>query len=222
MRPNSSSSPFCLLVEGQDDRHVIEKFWEKAYKEKPSFNIVDRDGISNLIEAIPAEIKEPDRQVLGIVVDANNHLDEYWEKITHKIKEGIKDLGVEQIQVPDRPTPTGTIIDCKEISIGVWLMPNNKSSGELENFIIEMLPKGDLIWPFAKRYIENIPKENRKFNNSKIEKAQFFAWLATRKKPGRMGAAIGADDLTLNNKLGKNFLKWLSDLFRSHLKNKVL
>ena len=89
-------------------------------------------------------------------------------------------------------------------------MPNNKSSGELENFIIEMLPKGDFIWPFAKKYIENIPKKNREFDNSKIKKAQFFAWLATRKKPGRMGAAIGADDLTLNNKLSKDFLKWLS------------
>ena len=217
MKP-SSSSPFCLLVEGQDDRHVIQHLWEKAHKEKLSFNISDKDGISNLIEAIPGEIKEPSREILGIVLDANNHLDEYWKEITHKIKEGIEDLGVKQIQVPDHPIPTGTIINCKEISIGVWLMPNNKSSGEIENFVIEMLPKSDPVWPSAKKYIEDIPEESRKFDNNKIKKAQLFAWLATRKKPGRMGAAISAGDLTLDNKLSKSFLKWLSDLFNEKLK----
>ena len=179
---------------------------------------MNKDGISNLIAAIPGEIKEPSRKILGIVADANNHLDEYWKKITHKIKEGIKDLGVEQIQVPDHPIPTGTIINCEEISIGIWLMPNNKTAGEIENFVIEMLPKSDPVWPSAKKYIEDIPEESRKFDSNKMKKAQLFAWLATRKKPGRMGAAISAEDLTLDNKLSKSFLKWLSDLFNEKLK----
>ena len=37
-----------------------------------------------------------------------------------------------------------------------------------------------------------------------------------------MGAAIGVGDLTLDNQLSKDFLKWLSDLFRTGLKNKNL
>ena len=212
---SSSSSPFCLLVEGQDDQHVIQNIWEKEYKEKVPFDVQDKEGINNLIKAIPAEIKVSNREILGIVVDANGNLDKCWKKITCKIKEGVKDLGVEEeIPVPDCPIPTGTIIDCKEISIGIWLMPNNKECGELENFIMKMLPKNDLIWPSAKEYIQNIPKEDRKFDETKIEKAQIFAWLATRKKPGRMGAAISVGDLTLDNELSKDFLKWLSDLFK--------
>ena len=37
--------------------------------------------------------------------------------------------------------------------------------------------------------------------------------LQQEKKPGRMGAAINAGDLTLENELSQSFLKWLSDLF---------
>ena len=203
---SSSSSPFCLLVEGQDDRHIIQHIWKKEYKEKVPFDVQDKEGINNLIKAIPAEIKVSNREILGIVVDANGNLDECWKKITCKIKEGVKDLGVGQIPVPDHPVPTGTIIDCEVRSIGIWLMPDNKACGELENFIVKMLPKNDLIWPSA--------KEDRKFDDTKIEKAQIFAWLATRKKPGRMGAAISVGDLTLDNELSKNFFKWLSDLFK--------
>ena len=174
MKPNSNSSPFCLLLEGQDDRHVIQHLWEKEHKEKSPFCILDKDGVNGLIEAIPNEIKAPSREVLGIVVDANGNLDECWKKITRKIKEGLKDLEVKQVQISDCPIPTGTIIDCKVISIGIWLMPNNKACGELENFIVEMLPKNDLIWLSAKRYIQNIPKEDRKFNDTKIEKKLNF------------------------------------------------
>ena len=50
MKPKSNSSRLCLLVEGQDDRHVIQHFWKKEYKEKPSFKIEDREGINNLIK----------------------------------------------------------------------------------------------------------------------------------------------------------------------------
>ena len=220
MRPQNSSSPFCLLVEGQDDRHVIQCLWKKERKEKElPFCISETNGIEKLIEAIPEQIKAPSRKVLGIVVDTNGNLNKCWKKVTSKIKEGIKDLGVEQVQIPDGPTLTGTIINCKTISIGIWLMPDNKSCGELENFIIEMLPESDFTWPSAQKYIENIPEEDRKFSNSKskIEKAQLFAWLATRKKPGRMGAAISVGDLTEDNELSKKFLKWLSDLFQKTL-----
>ena len=110
-------------------------------------------------------------------------------KSNYKVKEGAKDLRIEQVQVPDYPTLDGTIINCETISIGIWLMPNNSSSGELENFIRKMIPKNDSIWPSAEKYIENIPEESLKFDNNKIEKAQLFAWLATRKKTWTYGSS---------------------------------
>lgn len=92
-------------------------------------------------------------------------------------------------------------------------MPDNESPGELEDFAAKMVPASDPVWPSSREYIANIPDEERKFDSGKAPKAELFAWLATRREPGRMGAAIGADDLSLDNQPSKTFLKWLTDLF---------
>ena len=92
-------------------------------------------------------------------------------------------------------------------------MPDNLSTGELENFIIKMVPDLDPIWPLAKQFIDAIPENERKFRNDKVDKAKLHAWLSSRKAPGKMGAAIGAGDLELSNQLTKRFFDWLEKLF---------
>ena len=92
-------------------------------------------------------------------------------------------------------------------------MPCNKLPGELEDFAVTMIPGDDPIWPSSRQYITDIPQQDRKFDDEKKPKAELYAWLATRKTPGRMGAAIGAGDLSLNNKPSETFLKWLTELF---------
>ena len=54
---------------------------------------------------------------------------------------------------PDR---TGTIID-NSPRVGVWMMPDNASCGELENLIEKMIPCTDAVWPLSKAYIDGIP-----------------------------------------------------------------
>ena len=221
------SSRFLLLVEGQDDQHFIQQLWNKHYyqkqskslfytNQKPPFSILDKKGAPSLISGITEEIDVPDREVLGILVDANGDPNEQWKKIAHELKTATKWPDV----ISEHPDPMGTIINNfkigkskRELRIGVWLMPDNESPGELEDFAAKMVPDDDPIWPSSKAYIANIPEKDRKFDCNKTQKAELFAWLATRKEPGRMGAAIGADDLTLDNKPSETFLKWLSDLF---------
>ena len=96
-------------------------------------------------------------------------------------------------------------------------MPDNSSSGELEDFVIEMLKDDDPVWPLAQSYIDNIPENDRKFKSTKSDKAKLYAWLATRKKPSRMGAAIGARDLNTQTQLNSSFVAWLSKLFGGFL-----
>ena len=74
-------------------------------------------------------------------------------------------------------------------------MPDNKGSGELEDFVYNMIPVNDPIFPRAKRYIDEIPENDRKFTDGKLTRAHVHAWLATRKKPRPMGTAITAGDL---------------------------
>ena len=92
-------------------------------------------------------------------------------------------------------------------------MPNNMSSGELEDFVAEMIPDGDSVWPRSESYIQSIPEDERKFGEKKILRAKVHAWLAARKKPGQMGLAIRHNDLDVTGQLSTEFVDWLKELF---------
>ncbi|MCY3878831.1 MAG: hypothetical protein OXF74_06590 [Rhodobacteraceae bacterium] len=92
-------------------------------------------------------------------------------------------------------------------------MPDNRRSGELEDFVQEMIPPADPVWPLAERYINGIPAADRKFSDSKLTRAYVHAWLATREKPRPMGTAITARDLNYDTPLANTFIKWLHTLF---------
>ena len=202
MYPDNPSR--LLVVEGQDDRHVVTQL-RKHQAAGLSFEIRDVKGYQNLLQAISPEVKAPGRERLGFLLDADSDLNDHWTKI----KSELKRAGVSP---PSRLGRNGCIFG-STLTIGVWIMPDNQSSGELENFIIGMLPDQDPVWPLACEYIDAIPQHIRKYKNEKTDKAKLHAWLSTRKKPGRMGAAIGAGDLDLSKELNLKFLEWLTNLF---------
>jgi len=139
-------------------------------------------------------------------VDANDDPSARWRAVSGRLRNA--NIG----GVPDAPSPDGTIMDGLP-RVGVWLMPDNRRPGELEDFVQEMIPPDDLVWPLAQKYIEDIPKEARKFPATKTSRAELHAWLATREEPGRMGSAIGRGDLQTDGKLCSAFLKWIERLF---------
>ena len=114
------------------------------------------------------------------------------------------------------PEPTGTFIDgtASTPRVGIWLMPNNTSSGELENFVSEMIPDNDPVWPRSECYIDGIPVKDRKFTEKKILRAKIHAWLAAREDPKQMGLAIRACDLHVDGTLSTTFADWLRNLFK--------
>ena len=98
--------------------------------------------------------------------------------------------------------------------IGVWLMPDNSSSGELENFVEKMIPSSDPVWPQSQKYIDKVREEHRVFKQKKTLRAKVHAWLATRKEPRRMGLAIKAGDLDTTVPNSAAFVDWLRTLFQ--------
>ncbi len=193
-----------LVVEGFDDKHVIKHLLVKS-NSNLDFEMKDVGGYSQLLKSINPEVKAPGRERLGFLLDADEDLNGHWMKV----KEELIRAGVAP---PDRLSRDGCIFG-DGLIVGVWVMPNNVSSGELENFVIEMLPVDDSVWPLAVKYIDSVPENERKFRIEKSDKAKLHAWLSTRKKPGRMGAAIRADDLIVTNQLSKSFLRWLESLY---------
>ena len=196
-----------LLVEGPDDKHVIWQICNRS-PETPDFYIQDRGGIEPLLDAIGAELNAPGRQALGILVDANDNLTARWTAITNRLSE-------EGIRMPGAPADTGTVINTdNKPRVGVWLMPDNSVPGELENFVEQMIPSNDPVWPLSQRYIDDVPVDERKFAANKTLRAQIHAWLATREDPRQMGLAIRAHDLAVNNPLSQTFVAWLTRLFQ--------
>ncbi len=193
-------------MEGPDDKNVVWQICNRS-PDTPDFFIQDRGGVEPLLDAIGAELNAPGRRVLGILADADDNLNGRWASIVNRLAE-------EGIRIPNRPDADGVIIDTEEKPrVGIWLMPDNSMDGELENFVADMIPDDDPVWPMSQQYINEIPPEQRKFASGKTLRAQVHAWLATLSDPRLMGQAIGARDLTVNNPLSQSFLRWLSRLF---------
>ena len=176
----------------------------------PTFSIKAKEGFPNLRSSISSEIKAPERRAVGILVDANDNLQNRWKAVTDQLLAANID-----IDLPTSPNSSGTIIEGQDgwPRVGIWLMPDNNASGELENFVTQMIPAGDPVWPRSQRYIDDIPEVERKFSESKTPRAKLHAWLAARKDPRKMGLAIGVCDLDSNGPLCQDFLAWLTRLF---------
>jgi len=194
-----------LLVEGQDDKHVVRHLCLRN-QPIPEFCISDKGGVDDLLKVIGAELRVPGRRAVGILVDADDDLNARWTAVADKLRQ-------ENIEVPFiSPEPAGFIVDSSP-RVGVWLMPDNRSPGELENFVLDMIPEDDRIWPRSREYIESIPFEDRKFIETKKPRATLFSWLATREDPRLMGSAIGTGDLRIDGPLTRTFVEWLRRLF---------
>ena len=194
-----------LLVEGWIDKTIVRSIIE-INQSIPEIDIKSCGGIDKLIGNIKNAIEEEDRIAVGIMVDANSCPAERWNMISSQVN-------LAGINLPDSLDAGGVIIEGIP-RVGVWLMPNNRTPGEIEDFVAELIPHDDPIWPKSQRYIDSIPEEQRKFASVKITKAKTFAWVSTRKRPGLIDSAINRQDLDLSRDSYKRFVSWLEELYR--------
>lgn len=206
MRParSTQSTKRIMFVEGITDKHVVHHICQRNL-EFPDFGIEQQQGVDNLLATMEAQVRVPGREVVAFVLDANDNIANRWQSVRDR-------LARVEVVLPRRPSLAGTIVPGKP-QVGVWLMPDNTSAGELEGFVRTMVPDGDPVWPLAQRYIGSIPEEHRKFKPRKSSRAELYAWIATRRNPGRLGEAIGAKDLDTSGELCVRFSQWVRDLF---------
>ena len=193
-----------LLVEGPDDEHVIRHICLR-HGDVARFEIRQTKGIDQLLAAIEAETKAAGRQSVGLLVDANSSLDDRWRSLADRLRQ----VGIEPPKALDKE---GCVISGRP-RLGLWLMPDNRNSGELEDFVQTLIPVDDPVWPLATKYIGEIPPEHRQFSESKVSRAQIHAWLAARKEPRQMGSAIRTGELSADGELAVRLVAWLRNLF---------
>ena len=205
--PSSEPAANVLLVEGVDDKQVVQHLSSKLAPDL-QFDCLVKEGSDQLLKAIPVEMKVSGRRAVGILMDANDNPEARWQAIAAR-------LNAEEVALPEAPVQGGAVIHA-DPRIGIWLMPDNQSGGELEDFVVQLLPQGDPVWPLAGQFIDGIPEEHRKFPQQKKVRARLHAWLATRQEPMKMGTAIRAESLDPHAQIATHFVNWLAALFGEH------
>lgn len=192
-----------LLVEGYSEERVITHLCKSAGL-VCDFKIDIKRGVDPLLSSIRNEINVPGRRILGIVVDANQHVGRRWQAVGTRLNSA-------NIAVPSRPSRRGTILESTP-RVGIWLMPDNFRRGQLEDFVAAMVPTHDNIWPLAKKYVASIPAADRSVPPAK---AEVHAWLAARTGGLQMGTAIKAGSFDQSIRLAQDFVSWIDRLFRA-------
>jgi hypothetical protein len=198
-----------LLVEGNDDQHVILALCKK-FEVFQNFDIIDCKGIDKLFEQIPVRLKESDIDTIGIIIDADSDFLERWNKIKLIFK-------AQGFNLPEVLPESGLISnELGRISIGIWIMPNNNLNGMLEDFINFLVPPDDSLFPIICENLNEI--ERKQLNKYKLihkSKAIIHSWLSVQEDPGTpMGLSITKRYLTTDDKTCKDLIDWLIDLYK--------
>lgn len=195
-----------LLVEGKDDLMVFKNVLEN-HQIKESFEVEDKNGRESLFKSLPLYFKA-DKKTIGVVLDADFGLKKTWGK--------LKGILTEKGYRPNELNKQGTILTAHGMpKFGVWIMPDNKENGMLEDFIKHLVPKGDVAMPFVEETLQELEGEKlNKYKDIHRSKARVHTWLAWQKDPGTpMGLAIAKTYLDANAGLSRRFVKWINDLF---------
>ena len=88
-------------------------------------------------------------------------------------------------------------------------MPDNERTGELEDFVKEMIPESN-VWDLARDYVERVKNEGIQLK--KMSKSEVYAWLAVVDPGVRMGTAVLAGKFKFDTTSYRRFENWIKTL----------
>ena len=201
------------MVEGTDDVHVLKHICDSRDDIGHLDRVEAHGGVDSLLVAIPLQIKlsKEKGDVVGIVIDADDSPDARWQS--------LRDIFVNAgyPNVPRRPDPDGTILESPEGTFlpraGVWIMPDNKTPGILEDFLRFLVPeRQSALFAHAERSVATVPE--RRFSENDTPKALIHTWLAWQKDPGKpYGTAIASKFMDSRLPQARALAGWLRRLF---------
>ncbi len=194
-----------LPVEGKDDEVVVCNLCQHGNIPLDVFKIKQKKSVQALLESIPVEMKGSDVERLAVVLDADEDAGNRWEQVTALLWNNFN------VALPREPDVGGTLTRIPNGPLfGVWLMPDNRTPGMLEDFLAFLIPGGDPLLPRVDCFLQDIPPTMRRYRDSHKSKVRIHCWLALQKEPGRpFGTAITARYLDADCKSVEPFVQWL-------------
>lgn len=203
-----------LLVEGPHDASVITGLLHKHSVVIPDSKIVTCVGVDNLLAKLELYLKNSSAyDVIGVVVDADNSVGARWQQLRDRIQKTGK-YACRKMPLHEEGMII-TPIDLEDAKVGVWIMPDNKYQGTLENFLLDMIPQDDDLLEEVERELLHLENENRnRYKDNFRDKAKVHTYLSWEENPGcSLNTAIVSHILNPNTELAKVFVGWLEKLF---------
>jgi hypothetical protein len=197
-----------LLVEGNDDQHVVWALCEKFGLDE-NFDVIDCEGIDTLIKQLPVRVKQSGIEAIGVIIDADIDIIGRWKTISSF-------LTARGYTVPEEIPNEGLTITENQLTFGVWIMPNNSLNGMIEDFVKFLVPENDQLLDIANTSLNQIESgELNKYRNIHRSKALIHTWLAWQEDPGTpMGSSITKRYLSTESDICNTFIDWLSETFK--------
>lgn len=200
-----------LIVEGKNDKHVFFALF-KEFEVIKNFDVVELTGWDQAIKKFNASIidTESNNSTIGLIVDADIDIESRWQSIKTKLSDLYYDI-------PSCLSEAGIILTSEEYpKIGIWIMPNCKNNGMLENFLLEMI---EMNAPETNSYVSNVVDNAKKdgfttFKELHKDKAIIHTWLSWQDEPGRpLGQSITAKIIRPETETVQKFICWITRLF---------
>ena len=99
--------------------------------------------------------------------------------------------------------------------LGFWIMPDNRQSGMLEDFLVDLIPtESSELFDFAKECVDQAKTKGADFKDNHKRKAEIYTWLGWQNPPGKqLHEAINMRILDPHKPTSKPFVKWFCELF---------
>ena len=202
--------PPQLFVEGPDDEHTLGQLLLRhrfAPTDLPEFR--DAGGKDGVLRSIRTATKASAGNCLGFVLDANDDLDGRWRAVAARLHEA-------GVDAPDQPPAEGFVGESDEYRtrVGIWVMPDNRSTGALEDFLKELIAEEDSLIRHAEESVSQARALGARFRENDTRKAVLHTWLAWQKEPGRpYGVAVKQRYFRSDSETALSFLAWFSRVF---------
>ena len=203
-----------LHVEGKDDSHaLLHMLATRGLPTGASWfpRIKETSGVEGLLAGMEIAIRFATGHAVGFVLDANSSPNDRWRAVASR----LASVGL----TPPAVLPTAGYIDfCEEFQTrtGVWMMPNNRREGALEDFLIGLIHPTDPLLSHARSATNQARELGATFPISATRKAELRAWLAWCEEPGLpYGIAIRAGYFHHDSPDSEAFVTWFTKLFHT-------
>ena len=206
-----------LLIEGKQDLLTITYLMDHfiVWGDQADVcvkGVCSYDGIDDLLgpDEIETILQTPNLKALGIVVDADGEPEHRWTQVRSHC------LG--QFPALPEPLPEAGLITTNQsgMRLGVWIMPDNKSSGMLESLLHTLVPgdKSHLL-TYAKETVQVARGRGASVTEAHLAKSEIHTWLAWEEPPGlQLHQAVLAKVLVPSHPNAMAFAEWFIQVFQ--------